>query len=79
MIHLVAQAGFADLIQTLKLVQRHGIAVRHDEPVKDNGQPTLAEGLNFPDFTQNAGPLGNQEVLSIMRIDVGCHHTVHRT
>jgi len=49
-IHLVAKSCFSDLIQTLELVEADGITVRHDEPVKENGQALLAERFDFLGF-----------------------------
>jgi hypothetical protein len=37
--HLVAQAGFSDLIETLELIEADGPTVRHHEPMKRDGKP----------------------------------------
>ncbi len=37
-IHLVAQAGIADLVQAHELVETVGAAVRQDQPVQCHGE-----------------------------------------
>jgi hypothetical protein len=49
-VNFVAQPSLADLVQALKLVQTHGVAIRHDEAVKHNRQSLLAEVVHGLDL-----------------------------
>ena len=46
-VHLIAKASIAGLVESFELVEAHGITIRHDEAVEDNGQTRLAEGVHF--------------------------------
>src|ERR1017187_2438636 len=70
-IDLVFQSLLPDLIEALKLVEIDGIAVRHNQTVENDGHPALlteARRSNLLCFTENYCPLGNDDVLTIMRI-----------
>src|SRR5207249_5826629 len=79
MVHQIAQARFADLIQALELIERKRIAVRHHEPVKENGQTLLAEGFYFANFAQHAAPLRNEKMQAVVGIDVRSDHAIDGT
>ena len=66
MVDLVFQAGLTDLVEAVKLVKIHGVAVRHNQPVEDHRQPALAETLHFAGFPQSKGSFGDQDVLAVM-------------
>jgi hypothetical protein len=68
MVHLIAQTRLPDLTQALKLIEVHGIAVRHDEAVKEDRQPFLSERLDFTDFAQNTASLRNKEMASVVGV-----------
>src|SRR6266849_9317613 len=53
MVDLVFQASFTDLVQAVKLVEIHGVTVRHNQPVENHRQPALAETLHFAGFAQS--------------------------
>src|ERR1700761_7282062 len=71
-VDLVLQTLFSNLIQPVELVKVHGIAVRHDETVEDNDHaPLLAETAvsHLLGFTKSYRPLGDEDMLMIVRID----------
>ena len=79
MIHLISQTGFADLVETLELVEAHGKAIGHDHPVKEDRHTLLTHAFELAHFSQKTGALWHQEALMIMRIDVGRHQAVDRS
>src|SRR5713226_6824813 len=70
-VYLVLQSSLTDLVEAVELVEIDGVAVRHNQAVKNNGHsPLLAEACrsNLLCFTENHCPLGNDDVLMIVRI-----------
>ena len=65
-VNLISEAGLADLVQTTKLVEVHGIPVRHYQPMEDHGQSALAETLYLAGSAQHKGAFGNEDVLTVM-------------
>ena len=61
--------GVADLVEALELVETDGVAVRHDEPVEDNGETCLAGVFHLLRFAKDLRSSGNQQVLAVVRID----------
>src|SRR5712692_8088499 len=74
----VAKSRFSDLIQTLELVEADGVTVRHDEPVKENGQALLAEGFDFLGFSEHFRTSRDKDLLTVVRVDVRRHQTIDR-
>src|SRR6185437_10768858 len=77
-VHFVAEPCFADLTETVELVERNRIPVGHDEPVENHGEALLAELIDRLDFAEHAGALRNQKLLVVVRIDVRRHHAIDR-
>ena len=77
-VHLVAQPGVADLVQAAELVERHGAAVGHQEPVERHGQAGFAERLHRPRLAEHARAGRNQHVLPAVRVDRVRDQAVHR-
>ena len=59
-VNLVAKAGIAGLVETLELVKADGVAVRHEQPMKDDGKTRLTEGFDLARFTENFAARRNQ-------------------
>jgi hypothetical protein len=59
-VHLVFQRRLPNLIQSRKLVQIDRITVRHDEAVKDDSKPVLAESVHFLGLSENLGSCRNE-------------------
>ena len=78
-VDLVAESGVADLIEPLKMIKAHGVAVWHEQPVKRNGEPPLPETLHLPRFTEKFRSCRNQQTLAVMRIDIVCKKTFNGT
>ena len=79
MLTLIAQPGVADLVEALELVEADGIAVRHDEPMEDNGEASLPEGFHLLRFAKNLRSCRNQQVLAVVRVDVVCEQALDGT
>ena len=77
-VHLVAEAGLADLVEAFELVQAQRVAVGHDDAVEENGKPFLAEAVHLLDFPEHTGTLRDEEVLAVVGVDIGGHHAVDR-
>ena len=56
-IDLVPQAGVADLVEPLELVEADGIAVGHEHAMEHDGQTRLAEGVDFLGFPEKLSNL----------------------
>jgi hypothetical protein len=70
-VDLIFQSFLSDLIQTLELVEIDGVAVWHDQAVKNDGHAALlaeAGGSNLLCFAQNNRSLGDDHVLVVVRI-----------
>ena len=78
MVHLVAEAGVADLIESEELVEAVRAAVRHQQAVEGHGEPRFAERLDGLRFAENPRAGGNQHLPSRMRVERIGHETVHR-
>ena len=65
-VNLVAKSRFADLIETLELVEAHRVTVRHHEAVKKDGEALLAEGFDFFRFAKDFGSGGDEKVLAVV-------------
>jgi hypothetical protein len=51
-VHLIAQACIANLVETLELIEAYGIAVRHEHSMEYDGQTCLAESVHFLGFAK---------------------------
>src|SRR5947209_18944136 len=78
MVDLVCQAGFANLIQSLETIKINGVAIRHDQAMKGNRQPPLAEGVNLLGFPQELAACGNKQVLAVLGVHIVTQHGDHR-
>ncbi len=70
-VYLVLRPLLADLIQAVKLIKVHAVAVRHDETVEDNGHaPLLAEAgsSDLFRFAENHCALWDEHMLAVVRI-----------
>ena len=70
-VDLIPQAGVADLVEPLELIEADGIPVRHEHAMEDDGQTGLAEGVHLLRFTEQLRTCRNQQVLAVVRINVG--------
>jgi hypothetical protein len=77
LIHLVAKAGVADLIQPEELVQTLRASIRHHQTMERHRQARLAQRLDGTRLAQNPCAGRNDDVLSAVGIDRICHQTVH--
>jgi hypothetical protein len=77
-VHLVLQTLLADLVETVELVEVHGIAIRHDEKVEDDGHSALLAESRRPDLlglAQDDRPFRDEDVLVVMRVEgIGDEH-----
>ena len=69
-VDLVAETGVADLVESLKTVEARRVAVRHDQAMKGDGEPRLAEGFDLAGFAEELGSRRNQKMLTVVGIDV---------
>ena len=76
-VHLVAEAGVADLIESEELIEAVRAAVWHQQAMEGHGQPRLSERLDRLRFTENARAGGNQHLPSRVRIERIRDETVH--
>ena len=70
-VDFVFQPFFADLVEAMELVEIDGVTVRHDEAMKNHRHPPLlaeARRSNLLGLTENNRPVGNDDVLTIVRI-----------
>src|SRR5208282_3185164 len=70
-VDLVFQPFFTDLVEAVKLVEIDGVTIRHNQPVKSDGHaPLLSEARrsSLLGFTEHDRSLGDNDVLTIMRI-----------
>ena len=65
LVHLVAEAGVADLIESEELVEAVRAAVRHQQAMEGDGEPRLAERLDGLRLAENPRAGGNQHLLSV--------------
>src|SRR5205807_1255440 len=72
-VDLVAEAGVADLVEPLKVVEAGGIAIGHNQAMKRNREPRLPEALDFPGFPQQFRANRNQQMLSVMGREKGLY------
>src|SRR6266705_2677154 len=79
MVDLIPKTGFPDLVQALELVQVQGITIRHYQAMEEDCQAFLAEHGDALYFAQHPGSLGNQQLLSVVRVHVGRQHAIDRT
>ena len=70
-VDLIPQPRIADLIEPLELIEADGIAIGHEQAMEHDGQTCLAEGVHLLGFTEQFGACGNQQVLAVVRIDIG--------
>jgi hypothetical protein len=78
-VDLIAEAGITYLVEPLELVQADGITIRHDEAMKRDGEPRLAERIDLLRLTQNLRSGGNQKMLAVVGVNVGCEKAVDGT
>src|SRR6266700_1379714 len=74
MVDLIFESGLADLVQAVKLIEVHRVAVRHDEPVKSNSQAGLTEALNSLRLSQNLRAGWNKKTQTIVGVNVVGQH-----
>src|ERR1039458_7969512 len=70
-VYLILQPFLSDLVEAAELVEIDGVTIRHNQAVKGHSHPPLlAEACrsNLLCFAQNNCALGNDDVLTIMRI-----------
>src|ERR1019366_4684815 len=70
-VDLVLQPFLPDLVEAVKLVEIDGIAIRHNQTVKNDGHtPLLSEARrsNLLGFAPNDRSLGDDDVLMVVRI-----------
>src|SRR5271157_2494275 len=70
-VDLIAEAGVADLIEPLKPVEADGISIGHEDAVEGHGQTCLAKSIDLLGFAEQLGSRGDQEVLAVVRVNVG--------
>jgi len=71
-IDLVLCPFLADLVETVKLVEVHAVAVGHDEAVENHGNAALLAEASSPNFlclTESDGAIGDEHMLAIMGIE----------
>jgi len=78
MVHLVAEAGVADLIESEELVEAVRAAVRHQQAVERHSEPRFAKGLDRLRFSENSCAGGDKHLPARMRVERIGHETVHR-
>ena len=66
MIDFVLETGFADLVQTLELVKINGVAVRHDQSMKDHSQARLSEALDSLRLSHDLCAGRDEQALSVV-------------
>src|SRR5262245_54343976 len=76
MVHLVAEAGVAVLIQSEELIQAIRAAVRHQEAMEGHGESHLSERLDGLRFPQNPCARGDEYLPPRMRIERVGYETV---
>src|SRR5437016_14350083 len=69
-VDLIVQCGFPDLIESGGLVEVHGVTVRHDEPMEDDGQAFLSYIIDFLGLPQNAASSRDQQFGVIVGINI---------
>ena len=78
MVHLVAEAGVANLIESEELVEAVRAAVGHQQAMEGHGKPRLAKGLDRLRFAENPRACGDQHLPSRVRVERIRHEAVHR-
>ena len=71
-VHLVLQTFFADLVETVKLIEIDRISIRHDHAMEYNRHATLLAESARPDLarlTEHDGSIGNEHMLAVVRVD----------
>jgi hypothetical protein len=79
MINFVLETSFANLVQALELIEVNGVAVRHDEPMKDHSQARLPEALDPLRLSHDFCAGRDEQALSVVRVDAIGHHANDRT
>ena len=73
-VHLVLEAGGPRLIETVELVEVDGVAIRHQQAMKGDGEALLAEAGNLLRIAEDECALGDQHVLAVLAVDrIGDH------
>ena len=70
-VDLILQPLLADLVEAMELVKVYGVPVRHNQAVEDDGHPPLlteACRANLLGFAKDDGSLGNEDMLTVVRI-----------
>ena len=78
LIHLIPQAGVADLVQARELIEAVGAAIRHQQSMEGHGQPCLAERLHRLWSRRDTRTRRNDDLLAAVRIDRVRDQAVHR-
>ena len=78
-IDLVAQTGVAGLVESLKPIEAGRVAVRHDQAMKENGEPSLAEALDLAGLAKNLGARRNQNMLAVVGVDIASEKAFDRS
>src|SRR5882757_6202680 len=71
-VDLIPQAGITYLVEPLELIQADRITIRHDEAVEGDSKPRLAERIDLLRLTENLRSSGNQKMLAVVGVNVGC-------
>ena len=71
-VDLVTKPGISNLVETMEMVEARGISIGHNQPMKRNGKPALPKALDFAGFPEKLRAPGNQQMLAVVGIDVGC-------
>jgi len=78
-VDLVAESSGSLLIEPLELIKADRVAVRHNEPMEGECQTLLSETVNLAGFSDDLGARGNEQVLTISRIDIVRKKTAGRS
>ena len=81
-VDLVLQPFFADLIETVKLIEIDRVSIGHDHAMEYDGDPALLAEATCPDLarlTEHDRSIGNEHMLAIVRIDGARNQDLHRT
>src|SRR4029077_19965418 len=78
LVHLIAEARIADLVQAHELIEAVGTSVWEHKPTEGNSKPRFAERLDWLRFSQHARTSGNDDVLTVVRVHGVGDETIDR-
>ena len=74
-VDLVLHAGLADLVETVKLVEIDGVAIRHQHAVEGDGKALLAEAGDLLRIAEDERAFRDQNMLAVLAVDgIRDHH-----